>query len=94
VVETGVTGIKVDLNCADYRVTGASMGHGRRGPTFRCTVGPLTDELLDALDDVARSQGTLRLVFPKRPLVLERIEVRRVEPSSAQISGRVVEGAV
>ncbi len=89
-----MTGSRLDLNCADYQVTAASMGHGRGGSTFRCTVGPLTDELLRALDDVARSNGTLRLVFPKRPLVLERIEVRRIEPSTAQISGRVVESAV
>ena len=87
-------GSRLDLNCADYRVTAASMGHGRDGPTFRCTVGPLTDELLKTLDDVARTHGILRLVFPTRPLVLERIEVRRIEPSSARISGHVVEGSV
>lgn len=89
-----MTRSRVDLNCADYEVTAASMGHGRGGPTFRCTVGPLTDELLKSLDDIARSNGTLRLVFPKRPLVLERIEVRRIEPSSARISGRVVDVSV
>ena len=89
-----MTGSRVDLNCADYEVTAASMGHGRGGPTFRCTVAPVTDELLKSLDDVARSKGTLRLMFPKRPLVLERIEVRRIEPSSARISGRVVEGSL
>lgn len=89
-----MTGRSLDLNCADYQVTAASMGHGRGGPTFRCTVGPLTEELLKTLDDVARSNGTLRLVFPKRPLVLERIEVSRIEPSSARISGRVVESSI
>ena len=89
-----MTGSSLDLNCADSRVTAASIGHGRGGPTFRCTVGPVTDELLKTLDDVARSNGTLRLVFPTRPLVLERIEVRRIEPSSARISGHVIEGSV
>lgn len=89
-----MTGSRVDLNCADYQVTAASMGHGRGGPTFRCTVAPVSDELLKSLDDVAQSKGTLRLVFPKRPLVLERIEVKRIEPGSARISGRVVEGSV
>ena len=89
-----MTGSRFDLNCADYQVTAASVGHGRGGSTFRCTVGPVTDELLRMLDDVARSNGTLRLVFPKRPLVLERIEVKRIEPKSARISGHVVEDSV
>jgi len=88
-----MAGRSVDLVCADYQVTGASMGHGRGGATFRCTVAPVTEELLKSLDDIARSNGTLRLVFPKRPLVLERIEVQRIEPSSALISGRVVDAS-
>ena len=81
----------LELNCADYRVTAASIGHGRDGAVFRCTIGPVTDELLRALDDAARSADPVRLVFPKQPLLLERIQVKRIEPGRVRIAGRVVD---
>jgi hypothetical protein len=58
---------------------------------FRCTLGPLADDVLEDLEVAARSQATLRLVFPKQPLLLERIDVTRVEPGSVLIVGRLVE---
>lgn len=79
-----------ELNCGDYDVKSASIGHGSGGSIFRCTIGPLPDDLLAALADTARSKGTVRLVFPERPLVLERIAVERVE-GFVTIVGRVVE---
>lgn len=87
-----MNGSSVELNCADYDVKAASMGHGRGGAIFRCTVSPLSDELLQKLDEVARSNGTVRFVFSKRPLLLERVRIERIDVSSARISGRVVEG--
>jgi hypothetical protein len=80
----------LELNCDDYRVTSASIAQGPSGTIFRCTIGPVTDEMLANLEGAARSRAPVRLVFPKRPLVLERIDVKRVESGSVLIVGRVV----
>jgi hypothetical protein len=86
--------ISVDLNCADYELRSVSMGHGRGGAIFSCLIAPVPDEVLAALDQAARSAGTVRLFFPERPLLLERIEVNRIEAGSVRISGRVMKPAV
>jgi hypothetical protein len=82
----------VELNCDDYHVQSASIAKGPSGTVFRCTLGPMTDDVLENLVVAARSQATLRLVFPKQPLLLERIDVKRIEPGSVLIVGQVVEG--
>jgi hypothetical protein len=84
-------GSDVELKCEDYHIRSASIGHGRTGTTFRCTISDVTDDIVETLENAARSDGTVRLVFPKEPLVLERIDVRRVEPGCIRIVGRVVE---
>jgi hypothetical protein len=81
----------LDLDCAEYEVRGASIGHSRRGAVFRCTIGPLTEDLLNALTELAETKGSVRLVFPKQPLVLERVSVERIAPSSARISGHLTD---
>ena len=83
----------VELNCAELTIKSASIGHTGGDLVFRCTVNPVTDDLLSSLDGAARSYGTIRLVFPKQPLLLENIQVKRVEPNSAVIVGRVVESS-
>jgi hypothetical protein len=80
----------VDVQCADYQVTSASIAHSPGGAVFRCTLGPVTAQVLQRLDAVARSHGTIRLIFPKEPLLLERIEVRRIEPEYVRIRGQIV----
>jgi hypothetical protein len=80
-----------ELDCTDYRVSAGSMAHSRAGAVFCCTIGPVTEEVLAALDAAARSEDAIRLVFPKRPLLLERIEVTRVRPHRVRIAGRVVD---
>ena len=87
-------GKNVELNCDDYHIGSASIGHGRSGTTFRCTISDMTDDIVKRLENVARSDGTLRLVFPKEPLILEHIDVRRVEPGCVRIVGRVVEDSI
>jgi hypothetical protein len=79
----------VELNSVDYQVTSASMGHGRHGAVFRCTLRPVTREVLEELELAAQSNGMVRLVFPKEPLLLERIDVQRVEPGCVRLAGRV-----
>jgi hypothetical protein len=87
----GLMSDNVELNCDEYHVKSASIAQGPSGTVFRCTIGPMADEVVENLEGAARSQATLRLVFPKQPLVLERIDVKRVEPGSVLIVGRVVE---
>ena len=55
----------VELKCADYQVTSDSIGHTRAGAVFRCTIRPVTDEVLESLHEAAGSNGLIRLVFPK-----------------------------
>jgi hypothetical protein len=84
-----MTESNVELECADYQIRSASIGHTRSGAVFRCTISPVSDELLESLDAAARANETIRLKF-KEPLVLERIEVKRLEPGCVRIVGRIV----
>ena len=81
----------LELNCADYRVTSASIGHRGSDSVFSCTLSPVTDEVVEALDDAAFSCRRVRLAFPKHPLVLESIAVVRVGRRRIRIAGRVVD---
>jgi hypothetical protein len=80
-----------ELNCGDYEFKSASVGHGRGGAVFRCTLSPVTDETLKGLTDAIRSNQVIRFAFPKHPLILEGIEVERVAPGSIRIAGRVLD---
>jgi hypothetical protein len=80
-----------EIDCAAYRIQSASIGHGRKGAVFRCTLSPVDDALVLELDRLARSGDMLRLAFPQRPLLLERIEIRRIEPGGVRLVGHVVD---
>jgi hypothetical protein len=58
---------------------------------WEITLSPLTDETLAALDEAVRSNRRIRFGFPKRPLLLESIEVERIGPRRVRIAGVVVE---
>ena len=81
----------LELNCADYHVTSPSIGHGGKGSVFECTLSPVTDETLAALQDAVRSNRRIRFGFSKQPLVLESIKVVPVGPEMVRITGRVVD---
>lgn len=83
-------GNHIELDCDDYHVKTASVARSSSGTVFRCTLGPVTDDVFATLEKAARGHGTLRLAFPKQPLLLERIEVTRIEPTSVEIAGRIV----
>jgi hypothetical protein len=85
-----MNGSSVDVTCADYQVTSASIAHSPGGAVFRCAISPVTDEVVARLDAAARGNGTIRLIFPKEPLVLERVEVKRIEPGRVCIRGEIV----
>jgi hypothetical protein len=80
-----------DLNSADYDVKAASVGHGRGGAVFRCTLSPVTDETIEALTEAIRIKRMIRFAFPKRPLALEGIEVVRLAPGCIRITGRILD---
>jgi hypothetical protein len=89
-MESRMTASSIDVKCEDYRVTSASIAHTSGGSIFRCTISPVTDQVLARLNAAARANGTVRLIFPKEPLVLERVEVKRIEPESVRIKGQIV----
>jgi hypothetical protein len=80
-----------ELNYVDYDVESATIRHGRSGATFRCTLKGVTDEMLEALNDAVQSRRMIRFPFPRRPLVLEKIEVVSLGPGRIRISGRVLD---
>jgi hypothetical protein len=80
----------VELDCADSRVSAASIRHTRAGAIFGCTISAVPDEMLESLRAAVDANETIRLIFPKAPLILERVEVERVEPGCVRIVGRIV----
>jgi hypothetical protein len=80
----------IEINCAEYVLKSGSIGHSQAGSVFRCTISPVSDDMADRLDAVARSNGIVRLLFPDEPLLLERVTVERVEAMSVRIVGRIV----
>jgi hypothetical protein len=82
----------IDLDCESYEVRGGSIGHGRDGCVFRCTIGPVAEEVSTRLTAAAQLGATIRLLFPEQPLLLERVEIERVDRACIRIIGRVIDG--
>ena len=80
----------IEVNCEGYEVKAGSIRHSRDGYVFRCTISSISEDILRGLETTARLNGTIRLVFPERPLLLERVEVKRIKPGSVRIAGHVV----
>jgi hypothetical protein len=80
----------LEIDCANYEINGGSVGHSLAGSVFRCTISPVAADMLGELDGAARSNGTVRLLFTRETLLLERIKIERVEPMSVRIVGRIV----
>jgi hypothetical protein len=87
-----MTDRSVELDCAEYHVQSASIGHARSAAVFGCTIRTVPDAIVAILDEAARSNESIRLIFPREPLVLERVEVERLEPGCVRIVGRLVAG--
>jgi hypothetical protein len=82
----------VELNCEDYQIRAGSIGHGQDGYSFRCTISPVADSVVNHLATAVRLGATVRLVFPGRPLLLERVVIERVDVTCIRVVGRVVDG--
>jgi hypothetical protein len=85
-------GTQLELKLADYEVGGASLNHGLEGSSFACTIGPVSDETMAALDRAAESHGTICLLLPQ-PLLLELVTLERREPKRVRIVGRIFDAA-
>ncbi|HET7608932.1 MAG TPA: hypothetical protein VFL84_09670 [Gammaproteobacteria bacterium] len=83
----------IDLDCGAYDVKAGSIGHGQCGYVFGCTISPVPEDLSSYLMMSARLGATIRLVFPEQPLLLERVEIERVDVVSVRIVGNVIDGA-
>ena len=87
--ETGNVGPQLELSLAGYSVNRASIGYGPDGAEFACTVGPMTDETIAALDGAAEKDGRVCLMFPQ-PLLLDLVAIERKDPHSVRIVGHIV----
>ena len=80
---------QLELNQGHYDVSGASISHGPEGTKFACTLGPLEQETMAALDDAVQSGQLLCLLFPQ-PLLLDLLALERKDPHRMRIVGRIV----
>jgi len=80
----------IDLDCEVFEVKAGSIGHGRDGYVFRCTISPVSEEVSGSLLAAARLGTTLRLVFPEHPVLLECVEIERIDGTSVRIVGHVI----
>jgi hypothetical protein len=75
---------------AGCEVSAASFVPQGDGGTFACSVGPLSDETVAALDRAAHSHTPVRLLFPgDQSVALELVKLERKGPQLIRISGRV-----
>ena len=79
----------VDLNCVDYQLKAGSIDLGSDGCVFRCTISPVPEDDFRNLVAAARSGAAIRLVFPQQPLLLERVEIVRVDAACVRIVGHI-----
>jgi len=82
----------INLNCEDYQVKAGSIGHGLAGYVFRCTLSPVSEDVSSNLIAAARRGARIRLVFPQQPLLLERVEIERIDGARVRVVGRVIDG--
>jgi hypothetical protein len=80
---------QLELSLEHYDISGATISCGPEGTKFACTLGPLADEALTALDHAAQSGGLLCLRFPQ-PLLLDLLALERKDPRRIRIVGRIV----
>jgi hypothetical protein len=83
-------GTQLELKLADYEIHGASVGYnGVDGSRFACTIEPVSDETMVALDRAAETHGTICLLLPE-PLLLELVTLERKGPQRIRIVGRML----
>lgn len=85
--------LTLDLDCSAYHVKGPAFAPacaGEQAGLFSCSVGPLPDDTLVALDRAASAHNPVRLLFNGNPLLLELVALERKDPQSVKIVGHVL----
>jgi hypothetical protein len=86
--------LALELDCTAYkanRLMFAPAPNGGEGGLFSCSLGPLPDDMIAALDEAARTHAPVRLLFDQQPLVLEMVTLERKDPQRVRIVGSVRE---
>jgi hypothetical protein len=85
--------LTLELDCSTYnakRLTFAPAPDGGRGGTFSCSIGPLPDHTLAALERAASAHETVRLLFSGKPLLLDLESLERKEARSVTLVGHIL----
>lgn len=86
--------LALELDCTAYQLGGQSFTpapNGARGGLFSCSLGPLPDETIAALDKAVRAHTPVCLLFDKHPVLLEMVTLERKEARRVRIVGSVAD---
>jgi hypothetical protein len=84
---------RLELNLADYNAKGGSIRCSGEGIEFACTLWPLSDATVAALEVVAHSQGRICLDCCGEPLLFDLVAFECKELRKVRIVGRIVGSA-
>jgi hypothetical protein len=84
----------VELNLADYKTHGASIGCNHDGTTFALVIEPVPDEIVAALEAVAAANKRVCIYCCGEPVLLDLLILERKESRKARIVGRIVDAAL
>ena len=81
-----------ELDCSDRQVTAASFAPGPENfsGVFACSVAPVADEAVAALEQASQEQVPVRLLFRDYSLLLGLAAVERKDPQSVRIIGQLL----
>jgi hypothetical protein len=85
---------RVELHGVTYDLFSASITYGGDGPTFAVVIGPIDDRQLDALKAESEAGEPLSLGILGEQKQLRRFDARRVEGTTARISGAVADESI
>ena len=81
-----------ELDCSDREVTAASFAPGPEdfSGVFACSVAPVAEEAVAALERASHEHVPVRLLFRDYSLLLGLAAVERKEPQSVRIIGQLL----
>jgi hypothetical protein len=85
--------LPLELDCSDYKARERTFAPtpGASDGIFSCSLGPLPEETIAALDWAARVHGRVRLCFGSYAMLLELVALERKPARRVRLSGRVVQ---
>lgn len=82
--------LQLRLALTDYRVEDGTVNATADGCTFECSLGPVSADVLAALDEAAAAHAQVCL-DGKRPILLALHKVERKDPQRVRIAGRLLD---